>query len=340
MNSILLMGIKGTIRAINAANRAAERESKRRQRELEKSRKHFEKMAAIEQAKFEVEEFENYIDRITSIHTHNPAKLDWNEISLREKPKEPQFSNANEEKTQQIISNYKPSFFDKVFKREMKKRKELNSYLEKARAKDKKQHKVRVKKYETALENWQIEKDLAERISNNDFESFSKVLNQLNPFQEISDLGSEIEFTFKESQPLLVKVNVHSSDLVPKQKKSVLKSGKLSLKNMPKGEFFEIYQDYVCGVVLRIANEIFALLPLKGLVINAVDDLLNTSTGHIEEQIILSVAIPRTTLESLNLEFIDPSDSLENFVHNMNFKKTKGFEIVDEINWENLNLAQ
>ncbi|MBO6621427.1 MAG: hypothetical protein JJ892_01625 [Balneola sp.] len=333
------MGIKGTIRAINAANRAAEREAKRRQRELEKAKNHFDKMATIEQAHFEVDEFENFIDRIITIHSHEPAKLDWNEIKFRKRPAEPKFSNANEEKTLNVINNYNPSVFDKLFKREAKKRKELESYLEKARIKDKKHHKIRLKNYDKALEDWKSEKHLAERVTNKEIESFAEVLDQLNPFEEISELGSEVAFKFQESQPLIVKVNVHSDDLVPKQKKSILKSGKLSLKNMPKGEFYEIYQDYVCGVVLRIANEIFSLLPLQGLVINAVDNLLNTSTGHIEEQIILSVGIPRSTLESLNLKFIDPSDSLENFVHNMSFKKTQGFEVVDEINWENLNLG-
>ena len=105
---------------------------------------------------------------------------------------------------------------------------------------------------------------------------------------------------------------------------------------MPKGEFFTIYQDYVCGAALRAANELFALLPIDMVFVTAVDDLLNTSTGHKEEQPILSVAIPRGTLDSLNLSNIDPSDAMTNFVHNMIFKKTKGFEAVEKVTSEQL----
>lgn len=65
--------------------------------------------------------------------------------------------------------------------------------------------------------------------------------------------------------------------------------------------------------------------------VTAVSELLNPKTGHIEEQPILSVAIPRSTLDRLNFEMIDPSDSMENFVHNMNFSKTKGFSAVERI---------
>jgi len=41
------------------------------------------------------------------------------------------------------------------------------------------------------------------------------------------------------------------------------------------------------------------------------------------------VAIPRKTFDMLSFENLDPSDSLNNFVHNMNFKKGKGFEPVE-----------
>ncbi len=47
----------------------------------------------------------------------------------------------------------------------------------------------------------------------------------------------------------------------------------------------------------------------------------------MEEQPILSVAIPRNTIDGLNLDTIDPSDSMGNFVQNMDFNKTTGFRV-------------
>jgi hypothetical protein len=43
------------------------------------------------------------------------------------------------------------------------------------------------------------------------------------------------------------------------------------------------------------------------------------------------VAIPRRTLNKLDLNAIDPSESMKNFVHRMDFKKGKGFMIVERI---------
>lgn len=51
---------------------------------------------------------------------------------------------------------------------------------------------------------------------------------------------------------------------------------------MTKGTFNEIYQDYVCSCVLRVAREIYAIIPDDLIIITAVDKLLNLKTGHKE----------------------------------------------------------
>ena len=131
-----------------------------------------------------------------------------------------------------------------------------------------------------------------------------------------------------------VSIHVHGVDIVPRKQKSLLKNGKLSVKQMPKGKFYEIYQDYVCSCVLRVANEIFSGIPDEKVIVTAMDEILNTTTGHLEKSPILSVCVSRNTLRKLNLDSIDPSDSMRNFAHNMSFKKTSGFEKVSRIQAE------
>ena len=73
-------------------------------------------------------------------------------------------------------------------------------------------------------------------------------------------------------------VLVKSEEIVPRETKSLLKSGKLSVKQMPKARFYEIYQDYVCGCVLRAGRELFALLPIRMVIVTAMANMLNTQT--------------------------------------------------------------
>ncbi len=62
---------------------------------------------------------------------------------------------------------------------------------------------------------------------------------------------------------------MHGEDIVPKQRKALLKSGKLSVKDMPVGKFNELYQDYVCSCVLGTARDVLALLPVDVVIVSA-----------------------------------------------------------------------
>jgi hypothetical protein len=164
-----------------------------------------------------------------------------------------------------------------------------------------------------------------------DAASILSVVRELRPCAEIGELGSHLEFHAEDDLPLHVILHVHGEDVLPKQAKSRLSSGRVSEKSLPKGRYYELYQDHVCSALLRVAKEMFVLLPIERLVVTAMDELLDPRTGHLAEQAIASVAIPRSTFESLNLERVDPSESLRNFIHRMEFKKTAGFTPIEPI---------
>lgn len=331
------MGWKGAVRSVGAAMRAAERDAKRRQRELERERKHYEKMELLEQAAYEASVFENHIEIIQSIHKECSDEVDWREVAVSQKPVEPTKSTSNEIEAVYSASNYKPGLFDRLLGRASKKQEELNLAVLAAINEDEKEYQSKISNWKKKVADWEESKALAEKLLNNDKSAKIHVIEELNPFTEISNLGSNISFQIHDNSIIEAEIHVHGTDIVPDQKKSLLQSGKLSTKNMPKSEFFEIYQDYVCSCALRVANELFAILPENLVVITAVDELLNSKTGHLEKLPILSVAIPRKTLEKMNLQLIDPSDAMQNFLHEMSFMKTQGFRPVNRIDPSTLN---
>ncbi|MNC08045.1 hypothetical protein D3C75_556160 [compost metagenome] len=120
-------------------------------------------------------------------------------------------------------------------------------------------------------------------------------------------------------------------NVIPKEVKSLTSTGKLSVKAMNKTTYFDLEQDYVCSCILRIARDMFALLPIQYIYIHATDTMINPTTGHEEEFTALSVKIDKTTLNRLNFENIDCSDAMQNFEHNMKFQKTAGFKPVSKL---------
>lgn len=332
------MGWKGALRSLEAAGRRAEREALRRQRELERQQKELAKMQELEQAEYEVELYENRIELLTSIHQDCGNIWNWEKIKSISPPKKSNKSNKNELFAQNNLDTYKASFFDKLFGKIESKRSTLRSKVDEAKKEDEREYQKALKEYEKKYVEWQENVELSTKILNGDAVAYEEAIRQINPFAEISEIGSSINFQVINGSLIDVTLDVNSEQVIPSEVKSLLRSGKFSTKQMPKGQFYELYQDYICSCVLRVSRELFALLPINNIIVTAVGNLLNPQTGHMEEQPILSVFIPKKTLNTLNFSMIDPSDSMNNFVHNMNFKRTTGFSVVEKIKSSDLKL--
>jgi hypothetical protein len=325
------MGWKGTVRSINAAYRAADRDSKRRHRELQRQGNEYAKMQLLDQAAYEVDAYENHLERFLSIHKESTSPINWLGIKNQSEPKKLALSTEHANAAKQIEAAYKPTWIDRLFGLEQKKRAKLASEIKQAIEKDISTNSQAELEWMNAHAEWSSDVALAEGVLKNDSKAKLEAIRQIDPFSEISDLGSELKFSMDETGLLECELMAHGKSVIPDEVKSLLSSGKLSVKKMPITKFNELYQDYVCGCALRISHEIFSILPEEKVVITVVDTLLNTSTGHLEEQPILSVLVPRATVLRLNMETVDPSESMSNFVHNMSFSKKTGFSAVTKL---------
>src|SRR4051794_20395375 len=79
-------------RSIEAQFRRNEREAQRRQRELERRVKEQAKLSAIEQAKLEVESYENTLEVLLSVHKEQGKSWDWLQVLASLPPVVPQRS--------------------------------------------------------------------------------------------------------------------------------------------------------------------------------------------------------------------------------------------------------
>lgn len=322
------MGWRGTLRSIEAAQRRSQREALRRQRQLERQRKELAKMEESERAAYDVQVHENYIDTLLSVHKECASKIDWAILQFSDPPIRPENTRFREKIAQTALDEYEPSFLDKVLRRTPTKRVRLKEAIELNRHEDNKEYQEALAAFEREYEEWSAVRELARRIQGKDVAAYMDAIRQVDPLSEISALGSSVECEAVDESLVVATIHVHGEELIPRETKTLLKSGKLSVKKTPATKYYELYQDYVCACSLRVAAELFALLPIEMVIITATADLLNTQSGHVEEQPILSVAMPRATVERLNMEMLDPSDAMGNFVHNMSFRKTKAFAAV------------
>ncbi len=325
------MGWKGTIRTIGAAARRSAREADRRERERLKLERELEKIEASQQAAREVLEYETSVQELITVHQVCMEAMNWKEILETPPPSKPIFSDKSETKAKTVQKSYKPGFIDSVFKREKKQRKKLAEAVEQAKKSDTKSYQRLISQWENDLAEHKRLQTIAEKLLAEDYSTKLEVIEEFDPFSSIKLLGTDVAFSISDCGILHVTIDTHGEKIVPNEAKALLKSGKLSIKKLPKSKYYSLVQDYVCSCLLRVARECFALLPDDKVIVTARDEVLNTATGHLESRPILSVVFVRGTMEKLNFERLDPSDSLSNFVTNMSFKTTRGFSPVDVV---------
>lgn len=250
---------------MQAEQRREERTARKRQLDIKRMLKEQAKLSAQEQARLEVESFENAVEVLLSVHREANPKFDWMALVA-------------------ALSPHRRAGQDEA-------------------------------DYEQQCAGWEKMRVLARGVLAGDAGAYREALSELSNFGELSDLGSSIAFRVENAKLINCELHVSGLGAIPKEVKSLTAAGKVSAKPMPRMRFHELYQDYVCGCVLRVAREVFALLPVELVVVNALVPTVQGSTGQEIDIPILSVAMPREVIERLDYARLDPSDSMENFVH-------------------------
>ncbi len=303
---------------MQTAERRQLREEQRRLRDLERQAKEQAKLSAIEQAHLEVETFNNRLAALLSVHKEQGGVWDWVAVASSLPPPPPKNYSSHEQRARQCLC---------VMPSKQQETSEL--LIDQARLYDEQEFQSATKVYSDEMVQWEKLKKLARRILDGDHKAYTEALVEFNPFAEMSDLGSSIHFTVHNRKLAECVLKVNGRQAIPTEVKTLTSSEKVSIKPMAKGRFHEIYQDYICGCVLRVAREIFALLPVDAVLVTAAADSVDTRTGRISEQSVLSVFIPCADLARLNLDQLHPSDAIENFQHRGDFKasrKTEAFQ--------------
>jgi len=328
------MGYRSLIRSIESSARKSERDSIRRQNELERRRKAYEKMEENDKAAFEVEEYESKVEQLITMHQDCCEKVNWKKVVEKEPMIKPIYSSENENAAKKILADYKPTILEKMLKKKYEFHiKELNDNILTGIKNDEDNYASKMENYSReSIEHLKLV-ELAKKVLNGDKAGYIEAIKEFDPFSELSNLGSSLKFSIKDEKNVNVEILVKGDQAIPKQVKSLLKSGKLSIKDMPIGKFNELYQDYVCSAILRVGRETFSLLPINSIIITAKAKMLDSSTGKLIEQPVLSALFQRETFDQIDFLKIDPSDAMKNFKHSMGFKKTIGLSPVEPLSW-------
>ena len=142
-----------------------------------------------------------------------------------------------------------------------------------------------------------------------DIDTYLQLIDEVNPLGDLLAYGSDFEFGTDDPRKLAVEFVVNQ-DVLAEAKRTMLLS-----------KYNDLLQDFICSMAIRIARDMFALLPVSDVVVHAV---LGSNT-------VLSADFDRDTLYQVKFGFVDPSEVMAKFNHNMKFSANLGFYPVERI---------
>ncbi len=315
------MGWRGTVRSLNAALKSAERESQRRSKAQLKQE-------IAEHAETAVSEWQAYLLELKTVHVRLANAVDWNSLAEKTQPDKPGRLTKHIDKANKALKKFKPGRLDFLRGGTEKRQQKLLDAQQAAPDIDQADYEKAIKKYSEEFAEWETDTTLARKLIAGDPEAVKEVIDECQSMSGEHLIGESIQFEISEFA-VHAKPNIHTTEIVPDYRLKQLASGKLSNTKMPIGQRNEIYQDYVASVALKVAGDLFKILPHQEVYVTCIAEMLNSATGHKEPTPILTTHFVRETYFDLNLVSVDPSDSLTNFRHDMDFRKTKGFRAIN-----------
>ncbi len=319
------------LREYERAKKRREREELRVAREIGRSRKLKEKADEMERATLEVEEYGANLGVLLSLHREVGEQWDWRKIAASLPPFPPAETNRRQLRAQQDLA---------IASQE--KQKQAESIMEEARRDDRLESEAAVRVYEKEKSEWERMTALARRILVGDAGAYRETITEFCPLAEMEHLGSSIEFVVHSAGFIECALRMNDSSVIPDSIKSLTASGKLSVRPMPRQQFHEIYQDYICSGVLRVAREVCALLPVNDVLVTVRTSVMDP-LGRSSEEPVLSTVVTRSSLGKMNFERLDPSDTIETLVYCGDFKASRklgAFQPIQPIKYEQVLLPE
>jgi hypothetical protein len=206
-------------------------------RDLERRAKEQAKLSALEQARLEAETYESRLSLLLSIHREPIEVRNWLELTAALDPGPPWIGSPHELRERLNACAETRSVDPGI--------------LEDRRADDRRALEQALEAHANIREVHRNHRELASRVLCADLDAWAAAISQLRPFEELEELGVAVTPEFHSRHAVHCHMTVSGPEIIPQDIKTLTSTGKLSVKPMPKARFHEVYQDYVCGCVLR-----------------------------------------------------------------------------------------
>ncbi len=269
----------------------------------------------------EVREFDEDLKFLMNLHQEADYEenIVWDDMEKQQPPFVKGTPGPYELEALEQVKKNSGGFFKKLFNREGKS--QANQLLQvEAKEKD-------LQLYKT-YENMQM---LASKLKKGTKEDYLQVLEQLKLSDLLENYVDTMDFSYTDEDSLKADMVISVEDFIPKEYKTLTPTGKLSVKAYTKTDYYQIASQFVAGLTLKTARNLFYLLPIDDVFINVYEKRVDELSKRKENSLILSVYLKRGLMGEIKDFGVDPFDLVTTFPHEVKFVPTRGFKTISPL---------
>jgi hypothetical protein len=149
------------------------------------------------------------------------------------------------------------------------------------------------------------------------------ILNSMNILLQNFSLPIDFSLDYQLSPENILEIDIDLPEIedLPHSKASILKTGKISIKNKTQTELKAEYAKCVCGLAFYFSGHFFNISPkISTIIVSGYTQRIEKKTGQMRDDYIFSIKVDRTKVEQINFKMIDPIESFKLFEHQLSLK--------------------
>ena len=143
-------------------------------------------------------------------------------------------------------------------------------------------------------EAWSFLKSISRKVLSGDIDAYLETIEKMRPVDDLLDYGSDFEFGTDNPNSMEVEFRINAHNMLPDA-------------NVVGVETYEqIFKEYVCASSIRVARDLFALLPVKYVIVYA----------KKEDEVVLQAKFDKNEVQKINFKEESGVEIIERFMLN------------------------
>lgn len=253
---------------------------------------------------------EGFLKQLVEFHKNCCETIDWQQKVLE--PFHQGQMGPGEAEWARKLQSYRPVFFEKLLG------------LHKMRPMYWKHKKGQAGKVDQKLYlEWETNLPFVQQVVNGDLDVWRGVVRDYATFHQNVSIARAYSLHTYDAETVECDIFLHPIDeMIPAKLEYTTKRGHIRYRDFPKTHRIELYESYVYSCLVRVARELFAVLPCETIYLNG---LLSTGENHYP---VISTIFER---QSLKARGTSPSRVIQAQRHFVTHKKRTGFHQINRV---------